>query len=144
MSGLSSDEAIGRARIGLGIAQTVEAQAHRVRHLLRQNDDYYLVIFGEQNYAVAVAIVRINSGEIANSAQLPGRGPHLTVSASQALALAGLNEHAGSQIELVWQPCRASRSPLYPIWKIQTPEGEVYVDQQGNTWQNLNPAGPGG
>ena len=142
MPELSHDEAIARARIDLSLDIMVAARAWRVRRLDRPADAYYLVVFGEDNAAVAVAAVGVARGEIRNSALLPGRGPHLVTDDSQAITRAGADDDV--QVELVWQPCRASRSPLYPFWQIRTPAGTLYVDQHGSVWQELAAAGPGG
>ena len=109
MAEISSDEAIGRTRADLGLHEAVRARAWRVRRLDRPDDAYYLVVFGENLAAVAVAMVDVANGHVKTSARLPGRGPHLTIEASQAILRAGLGDEV--QAELVWQPCHASRSP---------------------------------
>ncbi len=142
MSDLSPEEAITRARAATGVQQAVPARAWRVRRLDRTNDSYYLVVFGEDDAAVAVAAVGAAQGEIRSSASLPGHGPHLNVSMQEAAKRAGLGDAA--QTELVWQPSAASRSPFYPVWEVRTPDRVVYVDQQGSVWPDLHAAGPGG
>jgi hypothetical protein len=142
MPQLPPDEAITRARASLGLAAEVPGRAWRTERLDRPGEAYYLVIFGDEKAAVAVATVDTTNGEIRTSAHLPGVAPHLTVDAEQALQLAGRN--ALSQPVLVWQPCRASRSPFYPLWRVRTNVGIVYVDQQGVVWPELVPGGPGG
>ncbi len=51
---------------------------------------------------------------------------------------------ASTDVKLVWQPCVAFRSPLYPFWLVKAPLGNVYVDQQGTEWKHLDAAGRGG
>jgi hypothetical protein len=50
------------------------------------------------------------------SARLGDAGPPIAVDAAAAIARAGLG--AASEATLVWLPCRASLSPLYPIWRV--------------------------
>lgn len=142
MTEISFDEAIARARAKMGLKATVAARVWRIRQLDRPGSAYYLIVFGEDQAAVAVAAIGAADGEIRASAHLPGHGPHLTIDATQAVTLAGLERSA--QVSLVWQPCRASLSPLYPLWEVRTATETVYVDQQGLIWQELVAAGPGG
>ncbi len=142
MAEVSHEEAISRARRALSVAPSAGAQAWRVRRLDRPGAAYYLVVFGDEHAATGVATVDAVRGEVGVSARLPGRGPHLTVDDRRALDLAGLG--SGAQLELVWQPCRASRSPLYPLWQVRADSLTMYVDQQSNVWRELEPAGPGG
>jgi hypothetical protein len=141
MTEISVEEAIARARAEMGL-EPVVARGWRVRQLHQPDDAYYLVVFGQEQEAVAVATVSAKNGEVKTSARLSGRGPHLAVSAAQAITAAGADDD--SPIELVWQPSRASRSPLYPLWAIETGKGTIYVDQQGLVWHELSAAGPGG
>jgi hypothetical protein len=141
MAEVSTQEAIARARAAIGLEVTQAARAWRIRRLDRPGDDYYLVVFGEEQAAVAVAAVGIEGGEVRTSARLPGLGSHLPLDPEQASRLAGLGESA--QVQLVWQPCRASRSPLYPLWEIRSASRTAYVDQQGLVWQELGAAGHG-
>jgi hypothetical protein len=39
--------------------------------------------------------------------------------------------------QLVWQPCHASLSPLYPFWRVTGPHGTRFVDQQERCWNRL-------
>jgi hypothetical protein len=142
MPDIPPDEAIARARAALGRAAQEAARAWRTRRLDRPDEDYYLVNFGPDAATTAVATVDAASGEIRSTARLPGAGPHLTVEATQAVELAGLDASAAT--ELVWRPCRASRSPLYPLWEVRTSTQTVYVDQQRRVWPALDLTGPGG
>jgi hypothetical protein len=137
MAGLSAGDAVATARRELGLDDNVPGRAWPVRRLDRPGDVYYLVVFGDDNAAVAVAAVGAQSGEMRNSARVQGVRPHLTVDDARAAELAGAG--AGARIELVWRPSPASRSPLYPLWLVQTGRGEVYVDQQGALWSELEP-----
>lgn len=142
MAELTSAEAIARARAAVGLGAAVTARAWRVRRLDRPGEAYFLVVFGDDKAAVGVAAVDAAKGEVGTSARLAGRGPHLTGDAAWAVRQAGLDPSA--RAELVWKPSRASRSPLYPLWEIDTARDRVYVDQQGAVWRRLDPPGPGG
>jgi hypothetical protein len=129
---ISPADATGRARAALGLDEHVLAHALLV-HGLERHGDYYLVVAGTPDAAVGVATVDASSGEVGTRARLPGRGPHLTVTAGDAGTLAGLGGEPATR--LVWRPSAASRSPLYPLWEVEGPHGPVYVDQQGGVWR---------
>lgn len=142
MSGVSEGEAIAGARLHLGLDPAVRAQIWRTRRIDRPGEDYYLVVFGEPEASVGVAAVDIASGEIMIWAALPGNRPHLPIDADTALRKSGFP--SGARTHLVWQSCRGSRSPLYPLWEISA-EGKIfYVDQQGVLWKSLKPSKAGG
>jgi hypothetical protein len=141
MSEIGPEDAVVRARSWVGVTASVPARVWRVRRLDRPGDSYYLVEFGEERAVVAVAAVGTGQGEVLTWATLPGHGPHLV---PEAQAVARVESKEGAQAELVWQPCRATRSLLYPLWEVRLPARIVYVDQQGGVWTSLAPAGPGG
>jgi hypothetical protein len=142
MSELSPEEAISQSQVAIGIDAAIPAQAWRIQRLDLPGEAYFLVVFGEKSAAITVIVIDAKNGEIKTFAHLPGLSPHLTVDAEQAIALAGVDN--GAQASLVWQPCRASRSPLYALWQIRTATETIYVDQQGIVWHELTPVGPGG
>lgn len=142
MTELSSEELINRARLAMNLGASIDAEAWRVRRIDRVNEAYYLIIFEKDGAAIAVAAVNALTGNLQNSANLAGGGSPLGINSKQAIALAGLNGNA--QATLVWRPCRASLSPLYPLWEVSTSSMTVYVDQQGKVWHSLVRAGPGG
>lgn len=107
----------------------VPASVYFVNNLQNQGKDYFLVIFGGQNASVAIAAVDSNTGEMKNFAMLTGKTAHLRISKDIAYKLA--NADTNSEIEMVWLPCSLSRSPLYPIWKINSVNGVRYVNQEG-------------
>ena len=141
MTEISADDGIMRARSQLGLGPRTPARAWRVRRIDGPDKVYYLILFGDAEATVAVAAVDAMSGEMMTSAVLQGTGPHLTVDADQALQKSGLT---GARTELVWKPCRASLSPLYPFWQVSSGTETVYIDQQGAVWTTLDLAGPGG
>ena len=139
---LTTEGAIERARAASHLAERIPARAWRTERLDRPGSAYYLVVFGDEDSAVGVASVDARSGEVHATARLSGQGPHLSVTPSRALALAAL-DGAGPP-RLVWRPCRASLSPLRPIWEVRGSDRAVYVDQEGRLWETLTPPGPGG
>jgi hypothetical protein len=40
--------------------------------------------------------------------------------------------------ELVWQPSAQTRSPLYPLLRLTTRKGPLFVDLSGKVWTRLN------
>ena len=142
MAEITHGEAIVRARQELKLDVTLSARTWRVRRLDHPCDAYFLVVFGPENAAVAVAAIGAPRGTVRGTAVLAGRGPHLTVDATRAIALTGAP--AGARAEPVWKPCPASRSPLYPFWEVHAPSGLVYVDQQERVWRDLGDARAGG
>jgi hypothetical protein len=141
LAALSEEEAIAQARAALKLDQTIPARAWHTRRLDRPARPYYLVIFGAEQ-AVGVAAVDATSGEIQAMARLPGSTSHPMLTAGQAMAVVTGDQPAVAQ--LVWQPCYASRSLLYPLWEVRAAGERVYVDQQGKVWRELSPGGPGG
>ena len=142
MSELSAAEAVERARSRLGLDARTPARAERVRRLDRPGESYYFVLFGADDATSAVAAVEAAGGDVASSARLASLAPHMGVGRERALELAGLG--GGARAELVWLPCRATRSQLYPLWEVSAGGARVFVDQQGNVLRRLDAGGPGG
>ena len=123
------DEGISRVRSQLGIGSLTSARAWRIRRVDYPGEAYYLVVFGEVKAAIGVAAVDAIRGEVMNSAVLPGKRPHFAIDAKTAVQLSGFPIDA--HVELIWKPCRASLSPLYPIWQVSSKDKTLYIDQQG-------------
>lgn len=140
-SGNSVAQAVARTRQRLGLDAAVAAAAWRSRREDDPGGSYYLVILGDPDRALGVAAVDAATGELMEWAKLPGTGPHLTTGPAEAMRRAGASS---GQPELVWRSSRASRSLLYPLWRVQTGGGIVYVDQQGTVWDSLEPDETGG
>jgi hypothetical protein len=139
MPGIAPEEAVLRARARINLAATTPVQVWPVRRLDRPDDSYYLVVFGENQAALGVVAVGAARGEIQTWANLPGLKAHLALQEREAIERAGLG--GGETAELVWTPCRATRSPLYPLWEVRTATRVVYVDQQGIAWPEVSPGG---
>ncbi len=133
--------AAAQARLGLG--EDTAAYAQRIRREDRPGDSFYfLVILGEPLRPRGVAAVDAATGDVMEWADLPGTRPHLTVKAPEAKSRAGFPGDA--KAEMVWRPCRASRSPLYPIWRLSFGDRVAFVDQQGVVWDSLEMPETGG
>ena len=130
------------ARQVLGFDSSVPVEVWHVHRLDRLNADYDLVIFGEQNSAIGIAVVTTHNSVVTHSAQLSGGQPQIAISAEQAIKLANLSEEA--EAELVWQPSDISRSPLYPFWRVYEKTENRYIDQGGNIWDIPSLLGHGG
>ena len=127
---MRQEQAIARARTVTGTIESVPAQSYSVRRLDRANEFYYLIVFGEPEATVAVASVNSITGDVENWARSSGLRSHLSIGATDAKRLSRMSDDA--TVELVWKPCVESRSPLYPLWEVRTPDGTRFVDQQGN------------
>jgi hypothetical protein len=137
MTNLTPDEAAVVARQAVGASAAVKARAWRVVRLDRIGESYFLVVLGDDRAAVAVAAIRADTGETMTLARLEGIRQHFLVDAARALQLANLSN---ASAELVWQPCQASLSPLYPFWCVTSATRSVFVDQQERCWDRLSAA----
>ena len=54
--------------------------------------------------------------------------------------LTAIIQRLNASAELVWQPCQASLSPLYPLWRVSGATRSVFVDQQERCWVRLSAA----
>lgn len=133
---LTPDEASEKARQAIGVGSTVKATAWRVTRLDRNGEAYYLAVLGDDQAAIGVAAIKADNGDVMNWARLGGTQPHLAVDASRAAQIANIGN---ASVELVWQPCQASRSPLYPFWRLASGSRSVFVDQQEKCWDRLVP-----
>jgi hypothetical protein len=103
---------------------------------------YYLLVFGEAGATIGLAAVDASTGEVSHWATLPGAAAHPLLDERTAIERAGAR--GSRSAELVWASSPASRSPLYPLWRIQTGDKTVYVDQHGTVWPSLGSTGRGG
>jgi hypothetical protein len=133
-------DAIIRARRVLGFGGAITSHARPVHRLDRPNDSYFLIELGKEDSVGAVVTVHGISGEVTHSARLH-HGAHLKTPQE---ILGKENLSATAEIKLVWRPCDASRSPLYPLWQIRTNENVFYLDQNGRRWDRLELTRRGG
>ena len=136
MAEASEKSAVSGARSILRFDDNVPARAWFVKRLDHPNKFYYLVVFGQENASIGIAVVDSATGEVNNSARLPGTNAHLIISAQQALSLVGKKTEA--ILDLVWKPCPATRSPFYPLWRIRMETGTLYLDQHGNLLNDIS------
>ena len=139
---VTPDEAIHNARNRLGLDESTPGKAWQVRCLDRPSEAYYLIELGASDAAVGIATIDADTGEVGVYAALPGLGAHMAVDAQMAIEL--VNGKKGAQPELVWKPCSASESPLYPFWEVRTTRGIKYVNQQRRVLDKLEPTKLGG
>jgi hypothetical protein len=121
---------IERARAALGADPGTPGRSWLVRRLDRAGADYHLVVLGPIGATSGLAAVDL-AGEVTISARLPGMVEHLTIDEATVRATVG---NADSSPELVYAPSDHTRSPLYPVWRVSTPDGLHYVDLQGGEW----------
>ena len=130
---IGASEAVEIARNWFRAGRSVTGDA-LVVHRLDGGPEYYHVTLEEGGRPVAVATVDAARGDVRESARIAnGRSP-LEVSAERAAKLSGLRKV--TRVDLVWQPSRATRSPLYPVWRVSG-EAVVYIDQQKHAWSEL-------
>lgn len=118
--------AIDLARAALGRDASEPVRGWAVQGLTSAVADYVLVVFGAPAHATAIAAVATDSGEVIESARLPGREAHEPIRADEARRRAGMPPDAGAR--LVWTPSPASRSRFYPLWEIARVDHTVWVD----------------
>jgi hypothetical protein len=122
----ADDAAIVGARRALGLDASLPARTWSVARVLPVGRDYLLVVFGPPEHALAIAAVDPVSGEVLESAKLPGSQPHSVMTATEAIRRADFGPD--TQARLVWDPSLASRSRFYPMWLLQSAQGRVWVD----------------
>jgi hypothetical protein len=130
---MTAEIAIAAARAALGAAPTVNANAQRVERLDHSGKGYYLVIIGDDNAGTGIVATDADTAIVMASARIHTRR-HLSVDAARAVQLAQVGE---ASAVLVWRPCQASLSPLYPFWRVTGPLGTRFVDQQERCWDRL-------
>jgi hypothetical protein len=139
---IGETEAIARALERLALSDATPARAVLVSRLEPPEGAYYLVVLGDPSAALGIAAVDASSGEVTQWATLAGDAPHLLPDREAAIQRAGAS--SARRAELVWRSCPVSRSPLYPLWEIDTGDEVVYVDHAGQVWPSLEPGAHGG
>jgi hypothetical protein len=139
---VAETEAIARGRERLELSDTTPARAVLVSRRDPPGGAYYLVVVGDASEALGVAAVDASSGEVTQWATLPAAGPHPLLDRDAAIERTGAP--SARRAELVWRSSPASRSPLYPLWEIDTGDQVVYVDQAGRVWSSLEAGARGG
>ena len=122
------DTAVALARAAIGAEPDLPAEAHPVRRLDR-DASYVLVRLGNSGEPGWLAAVDTAGREVMTWAM--NRTGRSTIPDRPQLAGAATNS------ELVWQPGMQSRSPLYPLLRLKTDQGALYVDLSGAVWSTL-------
>ena len=134
MAHISEETAREIARAEIGMPPETAGEAWLVHRLDRPDDDYWLLALGGETQAAAAAVDAAD-GRLMSWANI-GQPEGLRL--LPALEAAALSGQPGAQTtRLVWRPCQASYSPLYPLWEVESAERTVYVNQQGQVWQEL-------
>jgi hypothetical protein len=115
------DTAVALARAAVGAPNDVPAEALPVRRLDR-DACYVLVRLGRGGEPGWLAAVDPSAEDVLTWARNPTGEP--TVPST-------------SEGELVWRPSKHSRSPLYPLLRTSTPDGEMFIDLSGTRWTAL-------
>jgi hypothetical protein len=115
-----------------------------VKRLDSPAHDYYLVPWEDERGIIAVVQVDAVTGVFTSAAAFRSPQRQLVMSAEEATrAVAATFGTAAGSPELVWMPCRESASPLQPLYRVRTGDGEVFVGHFG-IQRTLMPFGLGG
>ncbi len=134
---VAETEAIARARERLELSDRTPARAFLVSRRDPPQGAYYLVVLGGPSAALGIAAVDAASGEVTQWATLPDAATHPVLDREAAIRRTGAS--TARRAELVWRSSPASRSPLYPLWEIDTGDKVVYIDHAGRVWPSLEP-----
>jgi hypothetical protein len=108
----------------------------------RAGEFYYLVLIEAKSGEASLAMVGGQNGAVDSFASVQPGQSMAPISPDRAARLANLDP--ADEIELVWMPCNASRSPLYPLWRIRRGEDLRYVDQRGVVFTEVRTSMRGG
>lgn len=139
---VAETQAIARALERLELSDTTPARAVLVSRRDPPRGAYYLVVLGDPAAALGIAAVDASSGEVTQWATLPGAAGDPLVDREAAIQRTGAS--SARRAELVWRSSPASRSPLYPLWEIDTGDEIVYVDHAGRVLSSLEAGARGG
>jgi hypothetical protein len=120
------ESAIELARQAVGAGRNVPASAVTVRRLDRPDAEYVLVQLGEPRTAGWIAAVDVKSRDVMSWAANPSGAPTTPTPPT-----------GHREAEFVWRPSAVSRSPLYPLLRITTEDGQRFVDLAGRTYIEL-------
>lgn len=120
--------AIALARATVGAADDVPAVFVPVRRLDR-DAEYVLVQLGHPGEPGWVAAIDPAQDEVMTWAANP--------SGESTAPIRSESDRPDGEVEWVWRPSAHSRSPLYPILRITTETGELFVDLAGAVYDTL-------
>ena len=133
---ISETEAIDIAYEFLGIQENKDAFGYLVWRLDQLDKAYWLVMIGSQQSIHTVANVDAASGALLEWANLSEPNTWSLLTPEQVSTFIGDIEV--QEMRLVWKPCQASLSPLYPLWEVRITGNIIYVDHQGKIWHELS------
>ena len=119
--------AVELARGAVGVDAQTPATAVAVRRLDR-DAEYALVHLGRTGAAGWIAAVNVADSDVMSWAVNP--------SGESTVPALGPAER-GTATEYVWRPSAVSRSPLYPLLRLETDAGERFVDLSGRSFTEL-------
>ncbi len=132
-AGLKTAVALARAALleaGEDLGADLPVQALPVQRLDR-DESYVLVRLGRQDGPGWIAAVDPLKKDVMTWAHTSGAS---TVPRRDT-ATQGVGDS-----DLVWQPCLQSMSPLYPVLRVFTRDGEIFVDLSGAVTTTLTQA----
>jgi hypothetical protein len=110
-----------------------------VRRLDLEQSFYYLIPLVRDGRVVGVARTDAVHGDFMGVGAVPNGEYHIATAGEIAHQL-----HGFKLSEIVWRPCQESTSPYSPFYRVTGPDGERYVDRNGNMFCTLTPLGSGG
>jgi hypothetical protein len=134
---ISEEQAREIARNKLGLPAETPGRAWLISRLDLPDAHYWLVALGPPQTEYSLAAVDALDGSLMNWAIL--EKPQVFTLLTPQEAVRRTMQRGAYPVRLVWQPCQASHSPLYPIWEVQTDERTLYINQQGGVFQELVP-----
>ncbi len=123
MDRMAESDAVARARAALSATRDDPAQVFFVQRLDLPDRAYFIVAFGGGQKRVCTVDAR---GDVQQVARVADPATIVPVTEERARRLAGVDARAA--LRLVWRPCRASRSALFPLWEVSAGHVLVYVD----------------
>ncbi len=141
MTSITAEEAANIAQKAAQINYSEKTQSWLVQRLDKEGNNYYLIVCFKNNKPSFIATINATTGALMSSAPLTNNAIPITIDKSEALHRT--NSPNNAQIDLVWSPSKISLSSLYPFWRVITPQGICYIDQQGKKWDKVEPAAPG-
>ncbi len=114
--------AVALARATVGVDESLPATTFPVRRLDRDST-YALVQIGAPGEPGWVVAVDVDQGEVMTWAANATGAPTVPTRRPPDLSEAGA--------EWVWRPSRSSASPLYPLLRVSTEDGERFIDLAG-------------
>jgi hypothetical protein len=113
------------------IDRIVPRNAHRVERIDQQASDYYVTQAKGQLTAIDAG-----TGDLMETVSVSG----VTI-LSRGKAKRILSKYPNYELgaDLVWMPCKESRSALLPFYRANSPTGSLYIGMDGAVYSQLTP-----